>query len=111
MPYQIISSGNCALNGMTMISNKQQCNQAAKELNLEDITSSEHQSGDRAHGCLTHTFPPYLVWAPTESHPHDNVPCGENSYNCICVKSGKIPFALMKYKCMFKIIFLIIMVL
>ena len=98
--YEIISSGNCALEGMTMLSTQQECDQAAQELHLGDITSTQYQFDDRAHGCVTQNQN-YLVWAPAESHPYANVPCGTNSFDCICAKSGKINFALIKYKGIF----------
>ena len=100
VPYEIISSGDCASNGMRMITNRQDCERAAKNLHLLDITSSEYQFADRSHGCLiqfVNRGGDYLVWAPPEYHPHANIPCGSKDFSCICAKNGTIDLALIKY--------------
>ena len=88
-----------------MITDQQECDKAAKDLDLEENNSSVFQFDDRAHGCLIYGIvhsETYLVWAPTESHPHANVPCGTGSFNCICARYGNINFLLIKYKRIFK---------
>ena len=90
---------------MTMITSKQECDLAVKDLDLKGTISAEFQFGNRAHGCLIRELSHggnYLLWAPPELHPHDNVPCGTWSgkfrYNCICANYGKINFLLIKHK-------------
>ena len=75
-----------------MITNKKECEEAAKFLGLADTDSDEYEFGDRPHGCINKEYQGgsnYLIWATTESHPHPNVPCGTNSFDCICAKYGK----------------------
>ena len=85
---------------MKMIPNKKECEKAAKLLNLELIHLTAYQKGDRSHGCTNKAYPDgsnWLNWATTESHPHNNIPCGTDSFNCICAK-GKIIFLLIIYQ-------------
>ena len=94
-----------------MITNKEECYQAAKDLHLGIKTSAEHQIRGEPQGCLwmgawtvEHGTGSHLLWAPSEANPYPNVPCGTTLYNCICSKPSKINFLLVKQKCTFKTI-------
>ena len=84
-----------------MITNKDDCQAAAKALGRTDITvfgNGPFPKKGRPHGCIN-AIPPrmyndWLSWSPSIGHPYDNVPCGTLDkgfkYECLCVVTGKL---------------------
>ena len=101
--FSMIRLGDCASEEMTMISNIEDCESAARILNLKG-TTAEYSDGspewqlDLPQGCIYNSDDDLLYF---ESSPatYDWTQCGRSSgdskaYNCICKKSGRIAFVL-----------------
>ena len=83
---------------MSMITTARECEEAAKILNLQDI-SKDLQIDGCSNGCMygcTYGENDLLRFGSPESpwYPAKNVPCGSpilwNRYDCICKYTGKI---------------------
>ena len=76
-----------------MVTNKQECEDAAKLLGLPDLSAYELQDQARPHGCIYASNDWLSIASPTK-HPHSNIPCGsidhKRVYECICARSGMI---------------------
>jgi len=84
-----IYSGDCNSNGLRMITNKQECEEAANILGLVDKYAYESQTNGKPYGCI-YASNDWLAFASPLDHPYGNTPCGSHSvhvYDCLCAKT------------------------
>ena len=85
----MISSGSCESTGMRMLRSKEECEDAAKVLELMATTAHVIQIAERPTGCI-YASNNWLSWASPHNHPNPNTPCGAADrypYSCICSTS------------------------
>jgi len=89
--FSRINSGDCNSNGLAMITNKQECEEAAKSLGLVMKEANLRQQKGKPHGCI-YASNDYLVFASPVGHSYDPSPCGSRfyaaTYDCLCAEKG-----------------------
>ena len=94
----MIDTGSCDSHGFELVESKDECEEAAKFLNLEDTTAHASQTSGRPHGCI-YASNNWLSWysplAPSAFYSPP-APCGvdfgsagpygnhEMIFSCIC---------------------------
>jgi len=101
--YVMIDTGSCDSHGFELVESKDECEEAAKFLNLEDTTAHASQTSGRPHGCI-YASNNWLSWysplAPSAFYSPP-APCGvdfgsagpygkhEMIFSCIC-RTGEV---------------------
>ena len=89
--YQTINSDLCVSNGMRSISNKSECETAARYLGLKDTSARETDSSLKPNGCVyalnnvdAGQLRDYLIWNTGGEDTHCGVTELDVEQHCIC---------------------------